>query len=335
MRDFAFIQRSPDTLLVGWGPFTRAKTAAPGIPSFYINDFFLDRPDPWHIPSEWDERPLDSLSKTLGPPSTPSISWKPVGDEPFRSLFARAQSAIRAGWFEKIVPVVFEEGEIDSDGIAPYLASRLAEVPSEFHLYGHQIGDRGMIGATPEILFRNSGERWETMALAGTRTVDKADELLRDPKEQREHRIVVDDITERLRDAGQVEVMPTVVARFGQLAHLHTRIHVSTTNSSFDDMVRRLHPTAALGAWPRSERGIRWLREADAADRREELGAPFGFDSGDGRALCLAAIRNVRWKGRLVRIGAGAGILGESSYERERAELEGKRRQVKALFGLA
>ena len=44
------------------------------------------------------------------------------------------------------------------------------------------------------------------MALAGTRPMTRSDELLRSPKELREHRFVVDDIARRLAPFGNVEI---------------------------------------------------------------------------------------------------------------------------------
>ena len=103
---------------------------------------------------------------------------------------------------------------------------------------------------------------------------------------------------------------------------------------SFAEMVRRLHPTAALGVSPRSDAGERWLREADRGVKRRTFGAPFGLEREDGRSIALVAIRNVQWHGSSIRVGSGAGLLLESRLEREFEELRQKRDQVKALFGV-
>jgi menaquinone-specific isochorismate synthase len=103
---------------------------------------------------------------------------------------------------------------------------------------------------------------------------------------------------------------------------------------SFAEMVRRLHPTAALGAWPRNEAAERWLREADRGVKRRTFGAPFGLEREDRSALALVSIRNVQWQGEHVRVGSGAGLIAESRLDRELEELREKREQVKALFGL-
>jgi menaquinone-specific isochorismate synthase len=176
------------------------------------------------------------------------------------------------------------------------------------------------------------------MALAGTRPIARAGELLHDAKELREHRLVVDDIVRRLAPFGNIEIEPLRVLELPTLAHLYTPIRFEETRGSelmsFAEMVRRLHPTAALGVSPRTPAGERWLREADRGVKRRAYGAPFGVEREDGRALALVAIRNVQWHHEAVRVGAGAGLLPESRLEREFDELRVKRDQVKALFGL-
>jgi len=194
-----------------------------------------------------------------------------------------------------------------------------------------------MIGATPEMLFETSGRGYRTMALAGTRAVDRASELLRDPKELREHRLVVEDIVRRVAPFGNVEIGALGVLELPSIAHLATSIRfeeIGAEKMSYPDIVRRLHPTAALGVSPRTEAGERWLREADRGIRRRTFGAPFGLERPDHRALALVAIRNVQWHADSVRIGSGAGLLPESRLQREFDELRDKREQVKSLFGL-
>jgi menaquinone-specific isochorismate synthase len=166
--------------------------------------------------------------------------------------------------------------------------------------------------------------------------VAQAEDLLNDTKERREHRFVVDDIVRRLAPFGNIEIGPVGLLRLPSIAHLMTPIFFAENGGnekmSFADMVRRLHPTAALGVSPRNEAGERWLREADRGVKRRTFGAPFGLERPDRSALALVAIRNVQWEGNRFRIGSGAGLLPESSAQLEFEELRQKRDQVKSLF---
>lgn len=336
MRDFALIQLTPETLLVGWGPFRVLSDPEPGSPAFYVNDYFLDDPAPWKVPASWEILRPAELALRLGSAEPPVIEWESIDDASFQSLFRSAHSALERGDFVKIVPVLFENAPLPQgvDPVPP-LSAALPSLPPELWIYGYRLGDEGMIGATPETLFSSNGNIVETMAVAGTRGLDRVDELLSDPKEREEHGLVVRDIEDQLRDLGVVETGETGLLRLPHLAHLKTPVRLESREAlEFEEIVRRLHPTAALGSWPRNPEASAWLRAADRGIDRGTFGAPFGVALEDGTALCLVAIRNVAWKGPQLRIGSGAGVLAGSSLANERKELRRKREQVKSLFGL-
>ena len=336
-RDFAFVQTAPGRVFVGWGPFEQLPFRRPERPAFYVTDFFLDDPHPWRHPAEWEELPTDEFAERFASSEAPGVEWDGIEREEFAKLFASAQQAMARGEFSKIVPVAFESGRFVQRGEWwPFLLSRLATLPPGLWAYGYSYKSHGVIGATPEVLFQAEKRGYRTMALAGTRPVSRAEELLHDPKERREHRLVVDDIARRLAPFGNIEIGPLGVLRLPSIAHLITPIFFAESGGSeamsFTEMVRRLHPTAALGVSPRTPAGERWLREADRGVKRRIFGAPFGIEREDRSALALVAIRNVQWDGERVRVGSGAGLLAESDLERELDELRQKRDQVKALF---
>ncbi|HUR79394.1 MAG TPA: chorismate-binding protein [Thermoanaerobaculia bacterium] len=338
-RDFAFIQTSPGRALVGWGPFEQLPFRRPERPAFYITDFFLDDPSPWRHPAQWEELTFEELAARFEEGDVPEIEWEGASREEFAKLFESAAAHFASGDFQKIVPVLFERGRFARRGRWwRYLVSQLASLPRGLHAYGFAYAQHGMIGATPEMLFHAELRGYRTMALAGTRPVLRAEELLHDAKERREHRLVVDDIVRRLAPFGNIEVGPLGLLRLPGIAHLMTPIFFAESGGSeamsFAEMVRRLHPTAALGVSPRTPAGDRWLREADRGVKRRAFGAPFGIEREDRSALALVAIRNVQWKGDEVRVGSGAGLLPESQLDRELDELRQKRDQVKALFGI-
>ena len=335
MRDFALIQLTPGRLLVGWGPF-RSDPEPPAPPAFYINDFFLSSERPWKSPARWEVVESARLPELLSPAHLPPIEWDPVDDDSFQSLFDAAHSAVLRGEFDKIVPVEFQTGRLAAaTPLVPWLLSRLAATPPALAPYGWSIGEEGVLGATPEALFEFRDGEVTTMALAGTRSLARARELLDDPKEQAEHQMVVDDITTQLAPFGAPQVGPTSVMELPGLAHLRTAIGVHPAAfPGFEKIVQALHPTAALGASPRNHAATEWLRRADAGVDRREFGAPVGALLPDGEAICLVGIRNISWRGAQVRIGAGAGVLAGSRMEMERKELARKRDQVRRLFGL-
>lgn len=336
-RDFAFIQTAPGRVFVGWGPFEQLPFRRPERPAFYISDFFLDDVHPWRHPAEWEELTVEELAERVGSADVPEIEWQDAPAEEFARLFESAQQGMARGEFQKIVPVLFESGRfLHRDEPWRHFFAQLADLPPGLRAYGYSYGRDGLVGATPELLFEGEARGYRTMALAGTRPVSRAEELLRDPKERLEHRFVVDDIIRRLAPFGNVEVGPLGLLRLPGIAHLMTPIFFAESGGaekmSFAEMVRRLHPTAALGVSPRTPAGDRWLREADRGVRRRTFGAPFGIEREDRSALAVVAIRNIQWRGERLRIGSGAGLLAESVLERELDELRQKRDHVKALF---
>lgn len=336
-RDFAFIQTSSDRVFVGWGPFEQLPFRRPERPAFYVTDFFLDDVHPWRHPAEWEELSTLEFASRFTAEDVPEIEWEPASRQEFERLFLAARAAFAAGELQKIVPVLFENGRFTRRGDWwRFFLAQLIALPPGLRAYGYSYNRHGVIGATPEVLFEAEAHGYRTMALAGTRPVLHADELLHDPKERREHRLVVDDIVRRLAPFGNVEVGPLGLLRLPRIAHLMTPIFFAESGGSekmsFAEMVRRLHPTAALGVSPRTPAGERWLREADRGVKRRTFGAPFGIEREDRSALAVVAIRNVQWHGEAVRVGSGAGLLPESQLDREFEELRQKRDQVKALF---
>lgn len=338
-RDFAFVETARGRVFVGWGPFEQLPFRRPERPAFFITDFFLDDPSPWRHPATWEELSVEEFASRFEPGAGAEIEWHPPLLDDFAPLFDSARAALLRGDFTKIVPVLFENGRFSGRADRwHYLLSQLSALPPGLHAYGYSYNQHGLVGATPEVLFQGEAHGYRTMALAGTRPVERAEELLSDPKERREHRLVVDDIVRRLAPFGNIEIGPIGIVRLPSIAHLVTPIFFAETGGaekmSFAEMVRRLHPTAALGVSPRNVAGERWLREADRGVRRRTFGAPFGLEREDRSALVLVAIRNVQWSAEQVRVGSGAGMLVESQIEREFEELRQKREQVKALFGI-
>ncbi|HEX7707290.1 MAG TPA: chorismate-binding protein [Thermoanaerobaculia bacterium] len=337
IREFAFVQTLPGRVFVGWGPFEQLPFRRPDRPAFFITDFFLDDVNPWRHPATWEDLTVEEFVSRFSGGEGPSIEWAPLTIEAFRPLFDSARQAMSNGEVQKIVPILFESGRVQQEpGWWTSLLKRLEAIPAGLRVYGYSYGRHGMLGATPEVLFQTEAHCYRTMALAGTRPITRAEELLSDEKERREHRMVVDDIVRRLAPFGNMEVGPLGLLRLPTIAHLMTPIFFAENGGnekmSFAEMVRRLHPTAALGASPRSARAERWLREADREVRRRTFGAPFGFEREDRSALALVAIRNIQWSERNLRVGSGAGLLPESQLEREFEELRQKRDQVKSLF---
>ena len=329
------LEFAPGRLLVGEGPLeARAERAADRL-ACYAPDFFLEDPAPWLHPVTWRETTRDALRAELGSPPVPAVRWQEPDAAAYDRAFADVMARIAAGTLTKAVPIVLEPGRwtTDPSAVPPGLLHAVAHGPGPSLLYAIWSRDGGMVGASPEILFTRAGDYVETVAVAGTYPAARAADLPHDGKELREHQSVVDDIADVLTPFGSVTVGPRGVLRLPGLAHLKTDLAVTLADAvPFTALVQALHPTAALGVFPRSA-GLALLRDVGPY-RRGRFGAPFGVEWPDGRASVLVAIRNIQWAGRAVLLGAGAGLIAESRRDAEWAELALKRATVKGLLGL-
>lgn len=340
MVDVAFLEVSPGRVVATWDRLESFASRPAGRTAFYLPDYFLEESDPWVSGRFCEELSFAEFLNHLDlvPPSLlPDVEWRSPSQGDYVKLFESAQAFLAAGHGQKIVPVIFEHGQLKSSltKFAAHLVRKALEHPPGLRAYGWIQGERGFVGATPELLVESVDENYSTMALAGTRPLDKAEELLADAKEQLEHQLVVRDIGERLARFGELRVGPTELARFPKLAHLCTRLELLPHERSsrlFGDLVRTLHPTAALGAWPRSQAALDWLRAADRRVARGRFGAPFAVERDGGAGSAAVAIRGIDWQGERIRLGSGSGVLRESQLDHEWSELKNKRDQVKSLL---
>lgn len=341
---------------VGWGDSRRAAEPEAGQLSLYAPDFFLDDAEPWRVyPSssristaELGERLAAECSGHAGSP----VAWSAPDFAAFERLFENLQQRIGAGELKKAVPAVFSRARdrFPRARLACTLRAALdAAADSPLNVYGFWNASEGMLGATPELLFRYTGPRSiSTAAVAGTRPHAARSEtrlpLADDPKEVEEHQFVVDGIRDAFQGKGVVRVGPTTELRLSNFSHLFAPVDVCfNAPQSFDAVVRALHPTPAVGGWPR-EAGLDWLDWMERQDvaagigRRNRFGAPFGAVASDGEGVCWVAIRGMQWthdaNGAELCLAAGCGVTGRSELHREWHELGIKLQAIRAALAV-
>ena len=331
----AFLDLADGRSLVGLGPFvSSAQPPQKGV-AFYRNDFGLTSPEPWLVPRHWEIVAREEVASRIGQTEDlPSCTWEPPDASAFAAVFQEISAAIRTGAFEKTVPVVVERGTLDEPPGHRLLATATG---SEAPLlgYGFSDGTSGFSGASPEQLLSVTGSVLKTMALAGTARTEERDVLAVDEKEIREHEYVAQSLVSKLSDIGRVRRGPRGIMELGSIVHFHTPIEVDLAgNESPAQLVRRLHPTPALGSLPRTtetlEQLIDWRRRLGTP---EDFGAPFGAIL-EGEFHAIVAIRGLWWHDREVILPAGCGVIEASRLVNEWRELRLKREAVKARFGL-
>lgn len=317
-------------------------------PRFYAPDFFLETLNPWIYYEKYQILKVSDLLELLDPPNAPlHLRWLAASKERFADTFGSLEREFQAGTLSKAVPYAFEEAPLKNSESALFRHQTLKSILSyaqnqSVYPYGFWNESEMMLGCSPEVLFQKEAGAIRTMALAGTRRKADTDSvsLLKDPKELREHQIVIDSITRDLKPLGRVTVSPTGCLELPLLTHLKTEIELTPHPTvTFENLVSALHPTAALGAFPKAA-GLEWLKAFENLQRslsghsRLRFGAPFGavWDRGE-KAQVLVSIRNVQWKRECLTLCAGCGVIAESRFEKEWQEIQGKIHAIKKLIG--
>jgi menaquinone-specific isochorismate synthase len=329
----AWLARRDGTVLLGRGPFESRPSPDGCGTAFFVQDFALRDPLPWKIPSRIERLPQDDFSAIF--PSSPPCRahWQAPDAAPFSEVFQEIMVSIQGGVFEKTVPVVTESGHAKAEPY-PAIPAALAGQKPPLYSYGMVGGGQGFAGATPELLFSLNGRLLETMALAGTARSEDCDVFAVDEKEIREHEYVAQTLMSKLLGLGGMERRPRQILDLGSIVHFLSLIRVRLDAPRTPlELIRRLHPTPALGPLPRTDGTMRQLLEW-----RSRLGAPAGFGApfgglDQGVFEAVVAIRGIWWDGHALKLPSGCGIIEASRLVNEWRELRLKREAVKRIVG--
>lgn len=193
--------------------------------------------------------------------------------------------------------------------------------------------------ATPELLIARRGERWMTMALAGTMATPGP----WSEKNMREQRIVADYIRDCLtRSCDFVDQQPPHTVTAARLFHLRTDFEFSLRHDAdIVDVLGDLFPTPAVCGMPKRE-AMEAILKDEGLDRRYYSGfcGPWNMalpDSSassdqDAATALYVSLRCMEMNGTNLSLYAGGGLLDESEEATEWEETEKKMQTMKALL---
>jgi isochorismate synthase EntC len=98
------------------------------------------------------------------------------------------------------------------------------------------------------------------------------------------------------------------------------------------DLVERLHPTPAMGGFPRQP-ALELIREREGLDRGWYAG-PIGWLNRDDEGEFVVGIRSALVDGNSATLFAGCGIVGDSDPATECAESDWKLQPMLAALGV-
>jgi anthranilate synthase component 1 len=191
-----------------------------------------------------------------------------------------------------------------------------------------KLRDRILVGSSPEVMVRLTGNKAELRPIAGTRPrgateqEDRqlADDLLKDEKERAEHVMLVDlgrNDLGRVATAGSVQVRDFMtIERYSHVMHIvsHVQSELVPGKDAFD-LVRATFPAGTLSGAPKV-RAMEIIHELEPQPRGAYGGA-VGYIGYDGNMDLAITIRTLEIEGDTVSVQAGAGIVADSVPERE------------------
>ncbi|AFS82825.1 anthranilate synthase component I family protein [Candidatus Nitrosopumilus sediminis] len=223
----------------------------------------------------------------------------------------------------------------DTDGDNLTLYKTLRKLNPSPYMYHLKQDSKTIIGASPEMLVRITGDKVETFPIAGTRKItddeekNKAlsEELIHDEKELAEHTMLVD---LGRNDIGRVCRYGTVhpeslmeIKRFSHVQHIVSHVvgNLAPENDMFDAF-QAVFPAGTVSGAPKV-RAMEIIDELETEARGPYAGA-VGYFSYNGCCDFAIAIRSIFIENGKGFVQSGAGIVSDSVAENEFKETEHK-----------
>ncbi len=216
-----------------------------------------------------------------------------------------------------------------ADSLDLYRALRTLN-PSPY-MYYLDIDDCKIVGASPEILVRMEDSKMTVRPIAGTRKrgltpeedSDLERDLLSDEKERAEHLMLIDlarNDVGRVAEFGSVKVTEKmIVEKFSHVMHITSNVEGNLRQElSFIDAMKAALPAGTLSGAPKI-RAMEIINELEPSSRGIYGGA-VGYISWNGDMDTAIAIRTAVIKDDTIHVGAGGGIVADSTVEGERQE---------------
>jgi anthranilate synthase component 1 len=282
------------------------------------------------------------------PASTKRIRYSPaigsLSEAEFIRGVHRTKEYIAAGDVYQLVLSVRFSGECELEPFETYRALRLLN-PSPY-MYYCDLGDRVVVGSSPEALVKLSSGRAQMRPIAGTRPrgADAGEdarlqaELLADPKENAEHVMLVDlarNDLGRVAQAGSVQVNPyRSIERYSHVMHIVSGVNgdIASGKDAFD-LFAAAFPAGTLVGAPKV-RAMEIIDELEPV-RRGFYGGTVGYFGNGGDMDQAITIRTMVFSGNTYRFQAGAGLVADSVPQTEYEEVLAKSAIVRRALAMA
>jgi anthranilate synthase component 1 len=262
----------------------------------------------------------------------------------FEGSVRKAKEYIAAG---DIYQVVLSQRFAADVGVDPFTVYRaLRHVNPSPYMFFVRMGERSIVGSSPEMLVRVEGRHAVTHPIAGTRPRGRneeedqrlAEELKRNEKERAEHVMLVDlgrNDLGRVCEYGSVRV-PTFMSleRYSHVMHLVSVVEgqLAEDRDRLDALVA-CFPAGTVSGAPKV-RAMQIINELETTPRGIYAGAVGYLDFAGNLDFCIA-IRTIVLERGHAFVQAGAGIVSDSNPTAEYEETRDKARAMMRALELA
>lgn len=238
-----------------------------------------------------------------------------------------AKSEILEGKFDKVVLARKIDISLNQTVKDTHILNKLRlQYPDCYSFLIRQNEEASFLGCTPERLASFSSDYVLTEGLAGSTSRGKTAsedavleyDLLHSPKDLEEHEIVLEAIEESLNYYSDEVNHPgkPIIKKLSNVQHLYTPITARIKEGvSRTEVLKTLHPTPAVGGFPRDE-AVSFIKEHEDFERGW-YAAPFGWINAHGNGEFVVAIRSGLIMKDSVRFFAGCGIVKNSDPDKE------------------
>ena len=262
----------------------------------------------------------------------------------FLQSVEKAKEYIVAG---DIFQVVLSQRLDFRPGVAPFTLYRaLRTVNPSPYLYFLRMGDTHVLGSSPEMLVRVTGQKLEYRPIAGThpRGENEAEDqsieqqMRSDEKERAEHVMLVDlgrNDLGRVSEYGSVKVRELMyVERYSHVMHLVSALE-GKLRDDLDalDAFAACFPAGTLSGAPKV-RAMQIIEELEPT-RRSIYGGSILYADFVGNLDSCIAIRTLLMRGQQAYLQVGAGIVADSNPQKEFEECLSKAQALLRAVELA
>jgi isochorismate synthase len=278
------------------------------------------------IPENETERITVKLSEKIIEPHIISPAINPSEKTNYQSMVESAIHCIKQGRASKIVTSRVQELKLGKFDLSDIINRLLGLYITAFRYVWYHPRSGLWCGASPEVFLKTNGKEFSTMALAGTKKIEKNREPRWTTKEIDEQKYVADAIATKLHAAASiVRVSKIKNHRAGSLIHLRTDFTgvFKKGGNNLSELTKALHPSPAVCGTPQKAAKV-FILENENYDREYYTGFLGPVSGLEDHSDLYVNLRCMKMSTKTAFLYVGGGITEASQPSEEWEETRDK-----------